>query len=169
MRLNPENMSSFGLGLRSTAGLTPCAQTVLSQGRRSVCRQAMSHVATISPEQLRRVAIDVDISMSARSKNSIKATDFLKRQRRAVSKRYPILSTLVIAVLAGGTAFSTALIGPILWETVRQSPRTYEQCGAVKEAASRLACYDSVSGQKSLHSAKEVRRPPSGAILSEQP
>jgi len=41
----------------------------------------------------------------------------------------------------------------------RHSPLTYEQCEAVKENASRLACYDRVIGQKSLHPAKEVRRP----------
>jgi hypothetical protein len=99
----------------------------------------------------------------------IKATDFPKRQRRVAVKRWPILSTMIIALLVGGTAFSTALVVPYLWAAVRPSPLTYEQCEAVKEDASRLACYDSVSGQKSLHSAKEVRRPPSGAILSEQP
>jgi len=99
----------------------------------------------------------------------IKATDFPKRQRRVAAKRQPILSTAAIALLAGGTAFSTALVVPYLWAAVRHAPLTYEQCEAVNEDASRLACYDRVIGQKSLHPAKEVRRPPSGEILSEQP
>ena len=67
------------------------------------------------------------------------------------------------------TAFSTALVVPYLWAAVRHFPLTYEQCEAVREDASRLACYDRVSGQKSLHLAKEVRRLPSSALLSEQP
>jgi len=70
-----------------------------------------------------------------------------------------MLSTAIIAVLAGGTAFSTALVVQYLWAAVRHSPLTYEQCEDVKEDASRLACYDRVIGQNSLHPAKQVRRP----------
>jgi hypothetical protein len=44
------------------------------------------------------------------------------------------------------TAFSTALVVPYLWAAVRHSPLTYGQCEAVKENASRLACYDRVIG-----------------------
>jgi len=96
----------------------------------------------------------------------IKAMDFPKRQRRVAAKRRPMLSTVIIAVLAGGTAFGTALVAPYLWAAVRHSPWAYERCEDVKDDASRLACYDHVIGQKSLHPAKEVRRP---QILSEQP
>jgi hypothetical protein len=100
----------------------------------------------------------------------IKATDFPKRRRRVAAKRRPILSTYVIALLAGGIAFGTALVVPILWAAVRHSPLAYEQCEAVKEDASRLACYDRVIRQNSLHPAKEVRRRlPSGEIQNEQP
>jgi len=106
-----------------------------------------------------------DISMSDYPKNSIKATDFSKRQRRVAVKRRAIISTVIIALLAGGTAFSTALVVPYLWAAVRHSPLTYEQCEAVKEDASRLACYDRVIRQNSLHPTKEVRR----ALSGEQP
>jgi len=95
----------------------------------------------------------------------IKATDLPKRQRRVAAKRRPMLSTVIIAVLAGGTVFSTALVVPYLWAAVRRSPLTYEQCQEVKEDASRLACYDRAVSQNSLYPAKQVRRP---QILSEQ-
>jgi len=99
----------------------------------------------------------------------IKAMDFPKRQRPIAAKRRPILSTVIIAVLAGGTAFSLALVVPYLSAAVRHSPLTYEQCEGVKQDASRLACYDRAIGQKSLHPAKEVSRLPAGEILSKQP
>ncbi len=104
--------------------------------------------------------------MADHLKNSIKAGDFPKRGRRVAVKRRTVLSTVIIALLAGGIAFATALFVSKIWAASRQSPLTYQQCASLKENASRLACYDR---QNSLNRAKEVRRLPSGEILSEQP
>jgi hypothetical protein len=77
---------------------------------------------------------------------SIKVMGFPKRPRRIAGKRHSGLSILVIALLAGGTAFSVVMFGPRLWAAAtgafRQTPLTYQQCEAVQEDTRRLACYD---------------------------
>jgi len=96
----------------------------------------------------------------------IKALDFSKRKPTRYCKRRPILSTAIIAVLAGGTAFSAALVVPYLRAALRHSPLTYEQCEGVTADTSRLACYDRIIGENSHHPEKQVRRP---QIMSERP
>ena len=92
---------------------------------------------------------------------SIKAMGFPKRHRRIAGKRLDF-SILAIALLAGGSAFSVAMFGPILWPAaagaVRQSPLTYQQCEAVQEDTRRLACYDSLLRHNWLASRKEAPR-----------
>jgi len=80
----------------------------------------------------------------------LEATEFPKRQRRVAARRRPIVSTLIIALLAGGTAFTTAFLVPKIWPAIRRSQLTYEQCKAVKEDMSRLARYHGAIGRKSL-------------------
>ena len=91
---------------------------------------------------------------------SITATDSPKRRRRVAVKRRAMVSTVIIALLAGGTAFTTALVVPYVWGAIRHSPLTHEQCETVKEDASRLACYDRVIRQNSLHPARERPQQP---------
>jgi len=97
--------------------------------------------------------------MSHRFQSAIDPTDLPIRQTVARIGQ-PVIDYLIVGLFAGGTAICTALITPILWaavtDAVQQSRLTYQQCGAVKEETGRLACYDSVLRQNSLHSAKEV-------------
>jgi hypothetical protein len=101
--------------------------------------------------------------MSNRSKNTIDSADsahFPNRQAVA-PERQPGVVLLIMALFAGGAVICTALIAPILLTAVTeigQPPRlTYQQCGVVRQDTSRLACYDRVLRQNSLHSAKDVR------------
>jgi len=128
--------------------------------RRTNCRQRRQ-LAVRGGKAGGELPLTWDISMSDHLKNSIKAGDFPKRRRRVAVKRRTVLSTVIIALLAGGIAFTTALFVSKIWAASRQSPLTYQQCASLKENASRLACYDR---QNSLNRAKEVRRLPSGEI-----
>jgi len=81
------------------------------------------------------------------------------RCQTAARERQPAVVFLVVGLFAGATAICMALIAPILWvavrDAVRQSRLTYQQqCAAVKEDASRPACYDRLLRRNSLHSAK---------------
>ena len=55
--------------------------------------------------------------------------EFPERQRR-IGKTKAIRSTVTTAVLAGGTAFSTALIAAYLWAS--STPLIYEQCESMR-------------------------------------
>lgn len=81
--------------------------------------------------------------------------------RKAARERPSSIALAITALLVGVTAVCTALIAPILWTAIREFavlPKlTYEQCGAVTEDASRLACFDRVNRQSSLHSGKNVQ------------
>jgi hypothetical protein len=110
--------------------------------------------------------------MLDRTNNSINATDF-KKHREVGRKREPDIAVLIVALFASGAIVCTALIAPILLAAVTemtQPPRvTYQQCGAVKQDPNRLACYDRVLRQISIHSGKGVYPMTSGEIRAEQP
>jgi hypothetical protein len=97
--------------------------------------------------------------MSNRFYNPANVTE-LTKSRRADRGRQPDIAVLILALFAGGTVICTALIAPVLLAAMTemsQPPRTtYQQCGAMKQDTSRLACYDRVLRKISLHSAKEV-------------
>ena len=95
--------------------------------------------------------------------NAIGSADFSHfPNRQAVApERQPGIVLLISALFAGGAVICTALIAPILLAAateIAQPPRlTYQQCGAVRQDTSRLACYDRVLRQNSLYSAEDVR------------
>lgn len=82
--------------------------------------------------------------MLNRSSNSIDTTEVTR-------KRQPDIAVLIIALFAGGTMICTALIAPVFlraFSEMTQAPEaTYQQCGAVKQDANRLACYDRVHAE----------------------
>jgi hypothetical protein len=95
-----------------------------------------------------------EIIMLKPADNPIDSTDFPARQTVA-RQREPAIVLLILALFAGGVAICAALMVPILWTAVteafqRPAP-TYQQCGAVKEDAARLACFDRILRQNSLH------------------
>jgi hypothetical protein len=110
--------------------------------------------------------------MSNRSNNSINATDFPKN-RELARERQPDIALLIVALFAGGAMICTALIAPILLAAVTEMTQpsgvTYQQCGAVKQAPNRLACYDRVLHRILHRSAKDVHPMASGEILAERP
>jgi hypothetical protein len=110
--------------------------------------------------------------MSNRSNNSIDATAF-PRNREVARDRQPDIAVLIVALFAGGAIICTALIAPILLAAVTEMAHppgaTYQQGGAVKQGPNRLACYDRVQRQISLHSAKDAHPIASGEIGTEQP
>ncbi len=83
--------------------------------------------------------------------------------KRRTGPHLPMADVLIVGLLAGGTAICVGLLAPVLWtaatDAARQARLTYAQCGAVKEDASRLACYDHIQKQSSLHAAKGARQP----------
>jgi hypothetical protein len=94
-----------------------------------------------------------------RAMPSINTTDFSKRRGRLAVKRRAVLSTVIAALLAGGTAFNTA--GFSISVCGGSALPSYRQCEAVKDDANRLARYDLVIRHNSLHPANE-ERPPAG-------
>jgi hypothetical protein len=77
-------------------------------------------------------------------------------------QRFSVVDFLVIAPFAAGLAICMALILPVLWTTISgitlQPSPTYQRCGALKEDAARLDCYDRVRHEHLPQSAKEERR-----------
>jgi hypothetical protein len=110
--------------------------------------------------------------MSNFANNPIDSTDFPRGQATA-RQREPALVLLILALFAGGVAICVALMVPILWtamtEAVQRPPLTYQQCRAVKEDSARLACFDRVLRQNSLHYlTKDAPRINLGEILAGQ-
>jgi hypothetical protein len=92
--------------------------------------------------------------MSKPVNNPIVSTDSRRGQATA-PQREPAIVLLVLALFASGVAICAALMAPILWTAVTEAFQppapTYQQCGAVKEDAARLACFDRILRQNSLH------------------
>jgi hypothetical protein len=107
--------------------------------------------------------------MSNRFSSSINATGFPKN-REVTRNRQPDIAVLIVALFAGGAVICTALIAPVfltaLTDMTQPPEVTYQQCGAVKQDANRLACYDRVLRRISLRSVKDPMV--SGEILTEQ-
>lgn len=110
--------------------------------------------------------------MSKPVNNPIASTNFQRGQATARQRESAIV-LLILAPLASGVAICVALMAPILWTVVteafqRPAP-TYQQCGAVKEDAARLACFDRILRQNSLHYlTKDAPRMNLGEILTWQ-
>jgi hypothetical protein len=107
--------------------------------------------------------------MSNSINNSIDSTDSTGGQATA-KRREPAIVLLILAVFAGGVALCAALMVPILWtamsETLQRPGPTYQQCGAVKEDAARLTCFDRILLQNSLrYLTKDASRITLGEIL----
>jgi hypothetical protein len=110
--------------------------------------------------------------MSNRPNDSINGTQ-LSKNREVARERQPDMAVLIVALFAGGALICTALIAPILLAAVTEMTQpsgvTYQQCGAVRQDPSRLACYDRVLRRISRHSAKDVQPMLAGQILAERP
>jgi hypothetical protein len=110
--------------------------------------------------------------MLDRNNNSINAAD-CKKHREVGRKREPDIVVLIVAFFAGGAIICTALFVPILLAAVSEMTQppgmTYQQCGAIKQEPDRLACYDRVLRQITLHSAKEVHPIASGQAEQSNP
>jgi hypothetical protein len=107
--------------------------------------------------------------MSNSINNSIDSTDSPGGQA-AAQQREPAIVLLILAVFAGGVAICAALMVPILWTAISESLQrpgpTYQQCGAVKEDAARLTCFDRILRQNSLrYLTKDASRMTLGEIL----
>ncbi len=92
--------------------------------------------------------------MSNPVNNPIASTDSPRGQATARQRESAIVF-LILALFGSGVAICAALIAPILWTAVteafqRPAP-TFQQCGTVKEDAARLACFDRILRQNSLH------------------
>jgi len=110
--------------------------------------------------------------MSNSVNSPIASTDSPRGQATARQRESAIV-LLVLALFAGGVAICAALMAPILWtavtEAFRQPAPTYPQCGALKEDAARLACFDRVFRRNSLHYlTKDAARINLGEIFAAQ-
>ena len=89
-------------------------------------------------------------------------------RRKAHRGREPAIVLVLIAFFVSAALICAALIAPILWTVVKEHalrPRlTYQQCGAVKVEAARLACYD-----QALRYANDAHPRTVGEILAAQP
>jgi hypothetical protein len=133
----------------------------------------MRCAAAVSPEgALAEFAVAWEIRMSNRPNDSINGTH-LPKNREVARERQPDMAVLIVALFAGGALICTALIAPILLAAVTEMTQpsgvTYQQCGAVRQDPSRLACYDRVLRRISRHSAKDAQPMVSGEILAERP
>jgi hypothetical protein len=119
--------------------------------------------------RLHEIGIAYGIDMPNFLKTAPDKTDLPKPQKRA-RQRQPAIVVLLVTLFASSAAICAVLMIPILWvavtDGVQQSRPTYQQCGLLKEDANRLACYDDVSRQISLRSAKDARRMTFGELLA---
>jgi hypothetical protein len=98
-----------------------------------------------------------EIGMSDRSKIILAATD-LQTYLRLVRERRPAIVPLAATLLAGAIVIGAILLRDRVTETAPLPAQTYQQCARMQEDVSRLACYDEVSHQTLLGSAKDARR-----------
>ena len=84
------------------------------------------------------------------------------KRPKASRKRQSIVVVLLMSLFASVVVTTAMLVMPILSAAVTESiqhPRlSYQQCGRLREDATRLHCYDEALGQTLLGSAKDARR-----------
>jgi hypothetical protein len=112
-------------------------------------------------------ALVCEIGMSNRSKIILAATE-IPTYLRLVRQRRPAIVALAATLLAGTIVIGAILLRDRTTEIASLPAQTYKQCAHMHDDASRLACFDEVSRQTSLRSAKDVRRMSFGELLGAQ-
>jgi hypothetical protein len=78
----------------------------------------------------------------------------------------------LLVLFVGAAVIGTALLLPVVWSIASHDllrpGLTFQQCGAIEENTSRLACYDAVLRQTSIGSTRDTPRTTLGEGLADQ-